>query len=441
MLGYYIDLAVRSLKRSPGLTLLMILAVGFGVAASMTTYSVFRAVSGDPIPWKSSQLYVPQIEMWGPKGHGGDGDNGDPPDAMDYTDAIALMHDHRAKYQSAMYMISPSLVPAQAGKHPINVGGHAVYNEFFPMTDAPFQYGSGWSAAEDEQRAAVAVISDKINQKLFGGTNSVGKTINVDSKDYRVVGVLKPWNPQPRFYDVSNTGGFTTNDEDLFIPFLRGIDVGMANSGNTNCVETPAQSGFKGLQESSCIWMSYMVQLDDASAAKTYKSYLDGYAKEQQHAGRFSWPPNNRLRNLPQWLDAEHVVPTDTEISLLVAIGLLVVCLVNTAGLLLAKFLRRSNEIGVRRALGAPRAAIYAQFLVEAAIVGFSGGVLGLLLTGIGIHSVSWVLPKDIASLARLDVPLLLLTLLVAVVATVLAGVYPTFRAARVQPAWQLKSN
>jgi putative ABC transport system permease protein len=88
MLGYYIDLAVRSLKRSPGLTLLMILAVGFGVAASMTTYSVFRAVSGDPIPWKSSQLYVPQIEMWGPKGHGGDGDNGDPPDAMDYTDAI-----------------------------------------------------------------------------------------------------------------------------------------------------------------------------------------------------------------------------------------------------------------------------------------------------------------------------------------------------------------
>jgi putative ABC transport system permease protein len=441
MLGYYVDLAVRSLKRSPGLTVLMILAIGFGVAASMTTYSVFRAVSGDPIPWKSSQLFVPQIDMWGPKGHGGDGDNGDPPDAMDYTDALALMHDHRAKYQSAMYMISPSLVPSQTGKHPINVGGHAVYSEFFPMTDAPFQYGNGWTAADDEQRAAVAVISDKINQKLFAGANSVGKTIDIDGKDYRVVGVLKAWNPQPRFYDVSNTGGFTTNDEDLFIPFLRAIDVDMANSGNTNCVDIPAQSGFKGLQQSSCIWMSYMVQLDDAPSVEAYKSYLDGYAREQQHAGRFSWAPNNRLRNLPKWLDAEHVVPTDTEISLLVAIGLLVVCLVNTAGLLLAKFLRRSGEIGVRRALGAPRTAIYAQFLVEAAIVGFSGGLLGLLLTGVGIHSVSWVLPKDIASLARLDISLLLLTLVVAVVATVLAGIYPTFRASRVQPAWQLKSN
>ena len=184
-----------------------------------------------------------------------------------------------------------------------------------------------------------------------------------------------------------------------------------------------------------------MAQLDDAAAVQSYKSYLDGYAREQQHAGRFSWGPNNRLRNLPQWLDSEHVVPSDTEISLLVAIGLLVVCLVNTAGLLLAKFLRRSSEIGVRRALGAPRAAIYTQFLIEAAIVGFSGGLLGLVLTDVGIHSVSWVLPKDIASLARLDLPLLLLTLVVAVLATVLAGIYPTFRASRVQPAWQLKSN
>jgi putative ABC transport system permease protein len=441
MLGYYIDLAVRSLKRSRGLTLLMILTVGFGVAASMVTYSVFRAVSGDPIPWKSAQLYVPQVEVWGPKGHGGPGDNGDPPDALDYTDAIALMRDHRAKYQSAMYMITPSVVPAEAGKHPINVEGHAVFNEFFPMTDAPFQYGSGWAAADDEQRAAVAVISDKLNQKLFGGANSVGKIVDVDGKDYRIVGVLKKWSPQPRFYDVVNTGGFTTSADDLFIPFLRAIDVSMTNDGNTNCSESPTQSGFKGLQQSSCIWIEYMVQLDSAADAATFKQYLDVYASEQQHSGRFTWAPNNRLRNLPAWLDSEKVVPKDTEVSLLVAIGLLMVCLVNTAGLLLAKFLRRSNEIGVRRAIGAPRAAIYAQFMVEAGIVGLSGGVLGLVLTGIGIQGVGWVLPKDIANLAHLDVQLLLLTLAVAVVSTMLAGIYPTFRASRVQPAWQLKSN
>jgi putative ABC transport system permease protein len=172
-----------------------------------------------------------------------------------------------------------------------------------------------------------------------------------------------------------------------------------------------------------------------------YRDYLQGYARAQQQAGRFGWAPNNRLRDLRAWLDNQHVVPSDTKVSLLVALGLLLVCLVNTVGLLLAKFLRRSSEIGVRRALGAPRKAIYLQFLTEAGMVGATGGVLGLLLTCAGVASVGWVMPKDIADLARLDVSLLVLTLLVAVIATMLAGLYPTYRASRVQPAWQLKSN
>jgi putative ABC transport system permease protein len=439
MLAYYLELALRSLRRSPGLTALMVLAIGFGVAASMTTWSVFRAVSGDPIPWKSSQLFVPQIDAWGPKGR--NGDNNEPADAMTYTDAMALMRDHRAKRQSAMYQISPSVVPAQAGKHPLNVGGHAVYSEFFPMLDVPFLYGSGWNAQDDAKRAAVVVISSKLNEKLFGATNSVGKTVNIEGKDYRVVGVLDNWNPQPRFYDVVNTGGFSEQVEDVFLPFERAIAMGIPNDGNTNCSETPKESGFVGLQRSSCIWIAYMAELEDAAAVTAYRQYLDGYSRAQQAAGRFTWVPNNRLRDLPAFLDHEEVVPSDTKVSLLVALGLLLVCLVNTVGLLLAKFLRRSGEIGVRRALGAPRKAIYLQFLTEAGVVGLAGGVLGLLLTGIGVASVGLVLPKSISDLARLDLSLLVVTLVVAVLATLLAGLYPTFRASRVQPAWQLKSN
>jgi putative ABC transport system permease protein len=438
MFAYYLELAMRSLRRSPGLTALMVLAIGFGVAASMTTYSVFRAVSGDPIPWKSSKLFVPQVDMWGPKARE---NSSEPPEAMDYLDATMLMREHRAKRQSAMYQVSPSVVPTGAGKHPLNISGHAVYGEFFPMLDVPFQYGSGWSAADDAQRSAVVVISAKLNQQLFGGENSVGRTLNLEGKDYRVTGVLGDWNPQPRYYDVVNTGGFNTSKEDVFIPFERAIDVAMPNDGSTNCSEVPKESGFVGMQHSSCVWIAYMVELDDAAAVTAYRQYLDGYARDQQKAGRFGWAPNNRLRDLPAWLDSQHVVPSDTKVSLLVALGLLVVCLVNTVGLLLAKFLRRSGEIGVRRALGAPRAAIYAQFLSEAGVIGLAGGVLGLLLTWAGVASVGWVLPKDIATLARLDVSLLLLTLLVAIIATLLAGLYPTFRASRVQPAWQLKSN
>lgn len=441
MFGYYLDLAVRSLKRSPGLTVLMILIIGFGVAASMTSYSVFRAVSGDPIPWKSSRLFVPQIDIWGPKGHADQTNNNEPPEALDYTDAVALMRDHRGKYQSAMYRVSPSIVPPDPHMHPIDVGGHAVYSDFFTMLDVPFKYGSGWGADSDTQRAAVVVLNSKLNQKLFGGANSVGKTVDIDGKDYRVVGVLDNWNPTPVYFDVVNTGGFTTGQEDVFLPFTRAIDVGMGNDGNTNCSEIPKGSGFVGLQQSSCVWIAYMVELDDKAAASAYKEYLDDYFRDQKAAGRFDWPVNNRLRDLPAWLEAEHVVPSDTKVSLVVALGLLLACLVNTAGLLLAKFLRRSSEIGVRRALGAPRAAIYMQFLIEAGMVGMTGGVLGLLLTWVGIYGVSWVLPKEIATLARIDLSLLALTLLVAVAATMLAGLYPTFRASRVQPALQLKTN
>ena len=441
MFGYYLGLALRSLRRSPGLTVLMVLAIGFGVAASMTTYSVFRAVSGDPIPWKSSKLFVPQIDMWGPDNHAADGE---PPDALDYADAMALQHDHRAARQSAIYAVGPSVLPVDGSRTPIPLAGFAVYSEFFPMLDVPFQYGSGWSADDDARQTPVAVISAEINQKLFGGVDSVGKTLVIDRKDYRVVGVMKHWNPQPIFFDVPDTGGFGGDSAaDVLLPFSRAIAMGMPNAGSVNCPKgtMPSESGFEGLQHSFCIWISYMVELDDAAAVQHYRQYLDDYARNQQQLGRFHWAPNNRLRDVPAFLDHEHVVPSDTKVSMLVALGLLLACLVNTVGLLLARFLRRSGEIGVRRALGASRLAISMQFLVEAGLIGVGGSLLGLLLTGAGVLGVGLVLPPYLAGLAHIDANLLTLTVLLSVLVSLLAGVYPAFRAARVQPAWQLKSQ
>ena len=98
--------------------------------------------------------------------------------------------------------------------------------------------------------------------------------------------------------------------------------------------------------------------------------------KSSSRAGRFTRPPNVRLRNVMEWLDFQQVVPSDVRLQAWLAFGFLAVCLLNTVGLLLAKFLRRSQEIGVRRALGASRRAIFAQFLVEAGSVGLVGGVL-----------------------------------------------------------------
>jgi putative ABC transport system permease protein len=195
------------------------------------------------------------------------------------------------------------------------------------------------------------------------------------------------------------------------------------------------------LIRSECVWIGYWAELPTIAEATSYRQFLHGYAAEQQRAGRFTWAPNVRLRNVTDWLDFQRVVPPESKISLLVSLGFLLICLVNTVGLLLAKFMRRAPEIGVRRALGASRANIYAQFLIEAAAVGVAGGLVGLLLTGLGVLGVGLVFDPQIARLARLDVSLVGLTLLVSILATVLAAFYPTWRAAQVQPAWQLKSN
>jgi putative ABC transport system permease protein len=431
---YYLELAVHSLRRSPGLTALMILAIGFGVAASMTTYSVFRGLSADPIPWKSSQLFVPQIDAWGPDHR----KNGEPPTTLTYIDAMALMSQHRAFRQSAIVAMFHSIMPPRTNQDNslIEARGYAVYSDFFPMLDVPFHYGSGWSKDDDASQFPVVVISDHFNEQMFGGGNSVGKTIAIDNHEYRVVGVIKYWNPQPEFFALLM---YQRDQPDFFLP----VTFVVANSVITHadCKDGPySGNDFAALLRSDCVWLSYMVELDNPTAVRTYRQYLDAYASEQQQLDRFQWRANNRLRDVMAFLDYQHVVPSNTRLSLLVAQGLLAVCLVNTVALLLAKFLGRSGEIAVRRALGASRAAIYAQFLTEAAVIGAGGGLLGLLFTAIGVLEVGVVIPAHLAALARIDPTLLMFTLLLAVTATLLAALYPTYRASRVPPALQLKT-
>lgn len=436
MFAYYFQLGLRSLRRNPALTTLMVMAIGFGVAASMITYSVFRAVSGNPIPDKSAQLFTPQIDSWGPQQNL----HGEPPHALNYVDAMALMRAHQAKRQTLLYPIQLSALPAGARSSPVTLNGYAVGGDFFAMFEVPFQYGSGWNATDDEARAAVVVLGNELNQKLFGGADSVGREITLNGHDYRVAGVTRSWNPKPRFYGLFGSDGFE-KPVDFYLPFTRALDRHIDTAGNNSCRGTRAMNGWDDWLQGNCVWISPWVELDSAADVTRYRSFLESYAADQQRSGRFGWAPNGRLRDVTQWLAYMQVVPPESRISLLVSLGFFVICLVNTIGLLLAKFMRRAGEIGVRRALGASRREIYTQYLIEAAAVGVAGGVLGLLLTALGVSGVGLWFPPQIARLAQLDISLVGLTLLVAILATVLAAFYPAWRAARVQPAWQLKSN
>jgi putative ABC transport system permease protein len=437
VLSYYLDLGLRSLRRNAVLTTLLVSAIGVGIGASMTTLTVFRAMSGDPIPRKSAQLFVPQIDSLGPN-DGGPRTEDHLPDRLTYIDAMALMTARAAKRQTALYAASVALRPADLKQKPFRSRVRAVYTDFFPMFEVPFKYGSPWPAADDDNRSAVVVITRALNERVFGGLNSVGKTLNLGGDSYRIVGVLDAWQPVPQFYDIGRTP-FAGKDE-LFMPFTRAIDRELAALGPMSC-NGDEPVGFKARLTSDCIWGQFWVELPSAADVARYRDFLNSYSEDQRKNGRFNWPARTQLRDVMSWLKYNHVVPAEVRILILVSFGFLLVCLLNAMGLMLAKLMGRAGDIGVRRALGASRRAIFLQCLIETGVVGLAGGLFGLLLTLAGLAATRALLPSDFLAVTHLDVGDVIIALVLGVASTIAAGVYPTWRAAHVQPAWTLKTQ
>jgi putative ABC transport system permease protein len=434
MLAYYFRLALRSFRRNRVLTALMVIAIALGIGASMTTLTVFHVLSGDPIPQKSDRLFYVQLDPQPMLGYQA---GEEPNDQLTRFDAETLLREKRAKHQAMMTGGGVTLEPENSALRPFTTDARYTSADFFAMFDAPFLFGRGWKADQDEGRGRVAVISRTLNQKLFDGADSVGKSLRMDGNTFTVIGVLDTWNPNPHFYDLE-TGKYG-DSEDVFMPFSTAMDLKFGRNGNMDCFGRKNETDETSLN-ASCTWIQYWVELESASQASDYRAYLENYSTQQRAAGRFERPNNVRLRNVMAWLDYKQVVPGDVRLQLWLAMGFLLVCLVNTVGLLLAKFLRRSGEIGVRRALGASRAQIFLQSLVEAGTVGLAGGVLGLGLAALGLYAVRQQ-PVEYAKLATLDGQMLLLTFGLTLVASLLAGFLPALRAMQVAPAIQLKSQ
>ncbi|WP_158752932.1 ABC transporter permease [Dyella sp. S184] len=435
MFAYYLDLALRSLMRNKALTILMVLAIALGIGASMTTLTVLHVLSGDPLPGKSAQLYYPQVD---PQDIKGMQPNKEPPDQVTLIDGLNLLHAGRADHQALMSGGSVPLQPEQSSLDPFYVEARYTTADFFAMFDAPFLYGRGWTEADGEAKAREVVIAKSLNDKLFAGANSVGRTLRMAGTSFRVVGVLDSWQPNPHFYDL-NTGSYAYGEQ-VFLPLQTMLELRLDRNGSTDCWGNGGGGVGSILPSDSCVWLQFWAQLDSPAKAAAYKEFLVHYSQDQKTLGRFQRAPNVRLRNVMQWLDYQMVVPDDVRLQNGLAFGFLLVCLVNTVGLMLAKFMRRSAELGVRRALGASRRALFAQLLIESGVVGLVGGIGGLLLAMFGL----WLVrqrPSDYAALAHLDMSMLFTTFVLAVCATLLAGLLPAWRACQIAPALQLKSN
>jgi len=433
MFAYYFEMALRSFRRSPGLTVLMVLTIAIGVAACMTTLTVFHVLSGDPIPHKSAQLFNVQLAA---DAQGDHKEDDEPTFQLTRLDAQTLLAEKRGDRQVMMSGGGVAIEPE--GQRAILTSARYSSADFFPMFEVPMLYGTGWTAADDQNAARVMVISEEINERVFGGADSRGKILRVRDKDFRIIGVAKRWRPVPHFYDLS-IGDFR-NSEDVYLPFSTAMELKFGTMGNFSCWGTHAPNTSRDVG-ASCAWIQYWVELGTPQKAASYLQYLKDYAEAQRRAGRFERPSSlARIWSVMDWLAHRQVVPKDVQLQVWLAFGFLLVCLVNTVGLLLAKSLRRSGEIGVRRALGAPRRAIFWQFLVEAGSLGLAGGLLGLALTAIGLWAVRQG-SSSFANYVQLDGAMLGTTLGLALMASLAAGLLPAWRACQVMPALQLKTQ
>lgn len=437
MFQYYAWLAMRSFNRNRILTALMVVAIGLGIGTCMTSLTIFHLMGSDPIPWKSDRLYAVQLDNWSPdEGYGNGGL--DLPDQLTYRDARFLAEANEGKAKTMMFRTALPVQPENADVKPFQALVRLTYADFFPMFEPKFQYGGPWSRDQDASRASVTVLSKETNEKLFGGEDSTGRQVRLGEREYTIVGVLDEFHPRPRYYDV--TSNAFEDPEEFYVPLTVNDDLKLRSAGNNSCWKGPDEETYEGYLQSECVWTQFWVQLDSASERDAYKAFLDNYVNEQKKLGRYPRPTMTRLSDVNEWMRYNRVVGQDVRIQVWIGIAFLMVCLLNTVGLLLAKFLGRSNETGLRRALGASRREVFAQHLVESGSIGVAGSLVGLLLAWLGLK---WVrgLTDTSDALAQLDLTMVAVAVGLSIVASLLAGLYPTWRACQIAPARQLKSN
>lgn len=435
MFLHNLQLAWINLKKSPVLSLLMISAIGVGIAVCMTIITVYKLMADDPLPQKSDRVHITRLDIRGE----GPTDSNEQPDLMSFVDANNLLKSDIPTHMSVHYQTVAVVKSENQDIRPFRSRVRLATGGFFEILEPPFKYGNLWSEQEEDDLNQVVVLSQTLNDRLFGGENSVGKQVQLDGRYFKVVGVLDQWSPTPRFYELD--GGVFVETNGAFIPFslTRSLEMRKAG-GSTMCHGSETQAGWEGFLADECTWLHAWVQLDSEEQKRRWIEHVDNYVMEQKSFGRFPRELNNDLHNVMEWLEEQEVVSSDYIMLLGLAFMFLGVCLFNTVGLMLSQMLRRRGEISVRRALGGSKLTLAYQYLVEAMVIGLAGGLLGLLLANLSLTGVRQ-LYSGFELVTQMNLQLIVITFVLAVVSSILAGLYPTWRVCQLPPAQYLKTQ
>lgn len=439
MKRYYLQLALRGLLRHRTQTLLIIVTMAIGIASCMTAYTILNALMADPIAHGSRHLYLVSMDSQPlPK----PGDHGDSswPTLLKLRDAQALVDARKAVRQAYLAIADVNASTITGGAHDSSVLTWLTSAQAIAMFGIPLRHGRTWTAAESVARAPVAVIDEHLSRKLFGVADGVGRSLRLNGHVFRVIGVMANWRYRRQFFDLEQLYFPPGTQFPILLPAQSALAASIGPVHPGICEHSSHAYAFGSSKVGDCYWLETWVQLDTPQQVKSYRRYLLDYATAQHAAGRFPRAPEIALHGMNGWVAQNNGVPSSAHINLWLSLAFLALCMVNVTGLLLARFLRGSHEVAVRRTLGATRASVFAQHLIEAGGVSLLGGVLAVPLTLFGL----WLVRQQqigYASVAHLNLPMFITLFAVSVGVGLIVGVLPAWRASTLSPALQVKTN
>ncbi|HUI55852.1 MAG TPA: ABC transporter permease [Bryobacteraceae bacterium] len=382
-----IRFAFRNLAKNRGVTLVAALSLALGIGANTAIFSAIHAILLRPLPYpepgRLAMLWMDNRRL---------GLHEDLTSFPNYEDW------KKSRVFEDLAGFVPSEVILTGLEEPARIPGAAVTWNFLSVLGVPPMLGRNFTAEEDQAgQAQVVILSYGLWQREFGGDRHVvGKTIEIGNKPYSVVGVM------PADF------AFPTKDSQLWRPL------------GLSATDRAHRDGY---------FLSVIGRMRPGVTRERAQAEMAAVGARLEA----QYPDSNKGYGVWVVPLLEQVVGTMRQVLLVllgaVAFVLLIAC-VNVANLFLGRGAARGREIAVRAALGAGRIRLVRQLLTESAVLSLFAGVLGLAIALFGIRGLVLLAPKDLPRLDQIaiDVPVLVFTLAVSLVAAILCGMLPALR-------------
>ncbi len=404
-----IKLAIRQLSKSPGFTAAVVLTLALGIGATSAMFSVINAVLLHPLPYRD----VDRIVNVNVEAHTGMGFTGPQVSWPDFQDMRRL----NRSFSTLAAVYTSSGITLTQDNQAIYLPATKTTDNFFDVFGVAPLLGRTFLPGEDRKgRNDVVILSFEIWQQAFGGKRSIlGKTVHLNGTPYTVIGVM----PAGFRYPV----------------------------GVPNLVYTPLDLSAGQIQLRSLHWLDTFGRLKPGATlvqARADMSHVMGELSRQ-----YPDTDRDRIAQLVPIADAVELHSAgnnqraDLWVLLVAVFAVLLIACTNVAGLLLARGILREREMAVRAALGAGRRRLASQLLSESIVLGIGGGVCGVGAAGLLLAAMKQFLEKAYArgGNVHMNSPVLAATLTLAVLSSLLAGLFPAMRASRTDPNQALKSG